>query len=251
MGRKPNYEGMLAETFCFQGHNGDVIGGYLAKPLGAGLHPGVIVIHDIFGLMVPHPKEIARKFAANGYIALAPDLYARESFPDADSARAGVQASGGIPDGRVVDDLEGAATALNALATCNGKLGCIGYCAGGRQTVLFACNTASLSAAVDCYGGNVVTEKATPNQPQPVIQMVNRISCPLLGLFGEDDQNPSPGNVLVLEEHLKGHGKTYEFHSYPGAGHAFFADYRPSYRQEAAVDGWNHVFNWFEKYLKG
>jgi carboxymethylenebutenolidase len=245
------YEGLIAETVQFPGHNGENVSGYVARPLGAGPFPGVIVIHEVFGL-TPDIKEMARRFATEGYIAVTPDLYTREAFStftDISEVRAAIQAIGGFPDERFIGDLEGTATYLKSLPTCSGKLGCIGYCSGGRNALLFACNTNSLSAAVNCYGGRVVDEP-TPTAPVPVIQMVKDLSCPLLGLFGKEDGNPSPEHVAILEDELRKHGKTHELHSYDNAGHAFFAAHRPSYRQEAAVDGWQKVFDFFGKHLK-
>ncbi len=244
------YEGMLAETTMFPGDKGDIIGGYIARPLGSGIYPGVIVIHEVFGL-VRHTKELVRKFAADGYIAIAPDLYYREGPGDPEIISTAVRQKGGIPDSRVISDLEGCVTALRSIATCNGKIGCIGHCSGGRQTLLFACNTKNLAAAVNCYGGRVVTDELTPNQPKPVIDMVSKLSCPLLGLFGQSDANPSPEHVARLEQELKKHQKKYESKSYPpDTGHGFFADYRPSYRQESAVDGWQRIFDFFGRNLK-
>jgi len=244
-----SYEGMLAETVNLAGHNGDIIGGYMARPLGPGPYPGVIVIHEAFGL-VEHTKELVRKFAAHGYISIAPDLYYREGPGDLEEIRAKIQQMGGVPDTRAIGDLEGAATILRSVPTCNGKLGCIGHCSGGRHTLLFACNTRSLTAAVNCYGGRVVSDELTPNQPKAVIDMVSDLSCPLLGLFGEVDTNPSPEHVARLEGELKKYNKEYELKSYPpDSGHGFFADYRPSYRQESAVDGWERIFDFFGRHL--
>ncbi|MBI4284097.1 MAG: dienelactone hydrolase family protein [Chloroflexi bacterium] len=247
--RRIPYEGMLAETVSFPGNNGDIIGGYLARPLGSGPYPGVILIHEVFGL-VEHTKELARKFAAHGYITIAPDLYYREGPGDLEQIVAAIRQSGGIPDAQAIGDLGGAAAALLSMVTSNGKIGCIGHCSGGRHTLLFACNTRSLSAAVDCYGGRVVTEELTPKQPKAVIDMIAGLNCPLLGLFGESDANPSPQHVARLEAELKKQRKQYEFKSYPpDTGHGFFADHRPSYRQESAVDGWQRIFAFFGRYL--
>ncbi len=247
--RRLNYEGMLAETVSFAGDKGDIIGGYMARPLGAGPYPGVIVIHEAFGL-VEHTKELARKFAAHGYIAIAPDLYYREGPGQLEEVRAKIQQMGGVPDSRAIGDLEGAVKAIRSVVTGSGKFGCIGHCSGGRHTLLFACNTKNLAAAVDCYGGRVVTNELTPSQPKAVIDMIADLSCPLLGLFGQLDQNPSPEHVARLEAELKKYHKDYQFKSYPpDAGHGFFADYRPSYRQEAAVDGWQRIFDFFARHL--
>ena len=247
--QRPTYQGMLAETTCFSGHNGDIIGGYMARPLGPGPYPGVIVIHEAFGL-VEHTKELTRRFATRGYIAIAPNLYTREGPGDPEDIQAVIRRMGGVPDSRTIGDLEGVATALRSVATCSDKIGCIGHCSGGRQTLLFACNSKSISAAVDCYGGRVITEELTPTQPKAVVDMVADLSCPLLGLFGESDTNPSPEHVTRLEEELKKHNKEYEFKSYPpDTGHGFFADYRPSYRQASAVDGWRRIFDFFGRHL--
>lgn len=247
--RRTTYEGMLAETMSFSGDHGDIIGGYMARPLGSGPYPGVVVIHEAFGL-VEHTKELVRKFAAHGYISIAPDLYYREGPGDPEKILAAVRQKGGAPDSRVIGDLEGAVVALRSVVTSSGKIGCIGHCSGGRHTLLFACNTKNLAAAVNCYGGRVVTDELTPNQPKAVIDMVADLSCPLLGLFGELDANPSPEHVARLEEEVKKHNKEHEFKSYPGdTGHGFFADYRPSYRQESAVDGWQRIFDFFGRHL--
>jgi carboxymethylenebutenolidase len=140
---------------------------------------------------------------------------------------------------------------MKSLANCTGKLGVIGYCSGGRQVVLFSCNTNSLSAAITCYGGRVVMapEQLTERMPKAPIDMISGLNVPLLGLHGDEDQNPSPDMVEQLRQELEKQGKTFEFHSFENAGHAFFADYRPSYRQHAAVDGWEKVFDWYGKHL--
>ena len=245
------YEGMLAETVGFTGQNGDSLSGYLARPLGGGPYGSVVVIHEVFGL-VEHIREVARKIAAHGYVALAPDLHHREGPGSPDDVAAAVRAAGGVPDERCIGDVKGAVDYLRSLAYSNGKVGVIGFCSGGRQTYLVACNIPSLNAAVDCYGGGVVTtpDQLTPRRPRAPIDMTSDLACPLLGLFGKEDGNPSPEHVARMDEELKKAGKTHEFRSYDNAGHGFFADYRPSYQQEAAVDGWNRLFTWFDRYLQ-
>jgi carboxymethylenebutenolidase len=196
-------------------------------------------------------KEIARRLADEGYIALVPNLYSRQA-PGAspDDAAAAVRALGGVPDEQLVGDVDGAAKHIKSLASSNGKVGCIGYCSGGRQSFLAACSL-KLDAAVDCYGAAIVNPlpAGSPVKMAPVVQLAKDLSCPLLGMFGEDDQHPSPEEVAVLEKHLIEHGKTYEFHSYPGAGHAFFCVDRPAYRPEAATDGWDKVNAFFGRQL--
>jgi carboxymethylenebutenolidase len=144
----------------------------------------------------------------------------------------------------------GARSYLQGLTSSNGKVGAIGYCSGGRQTFLAACSL-PLDAAVDCYGAFVVNSppEGMPLKMSPIIDLAPKLSCPLLGLFGEEDSHPSPEETAQLEKRLAELGKTLEFHTYPGAGHGFFAVDRPSYRPEAAVDGWTRVFAWFDRHL--
>jgi carboxymethylenebutenolidase len=247
------FDAMLAETVYFAGHGGDRIEAYLARPLGPGPHGGVVVIHHMPGYDEP-TKEITRKLAARGYLAMCPNLYSREA-PGAspDDAAAVARAAGGVPDERLVGDVAAAAGQLRALASSNGKVGVIGYCSGGRQAFLAACSL-PLDAAVDCYGAFVV---GTPPQGsplagvRPLTGIADRLSCPLLGLFGAEDRYPSPEQTAELEQVLAAHGKTFELHTYDGAGHAFFAVDRPAYRPQAAVDGWQRVFGWFDRHLRG
>ena len=243
-------DGLMAHTVQFEGHDNDQISGYLARPAGTGPYPGVVVIHEVFGLTT-WVREVARKIADRGYVALAPDLHHREGPGDEDDVAAIVRAAGGNPDARTIGDVEGAMAHLRTLDYCTGKIGAIGYCSGGRQTYLVACNIPSLDAAVDCYGGRVVAAPSDLNEVQPraPIDMSEGLGCPLLGLFGAEDANPSPEQVQQIEQELKRHGKTFELHTYQNAGHGFFADYRPSYSQAAAVDGWERVFAWFGKHL--
>jgi carboxymethylenebutenolidase len=194
---------------------------------------------------------MVRKFAAHGYLALCPNLFYREAPGAApDDASAAVRARGGVPDERLVGDVAGAAAYLRSFPSANGKVGAIGHCSGGRQTFLAACSL-QLDAAVDCYGAFVVgtPPEGLPLKVKPLLDIADRLSCPLLGLFGADDKYPSPDQTTELEQALTKHGKTFEFHTYPGAGHAFFAVDRPSYLPEAAVDGWRRIFDWYGRYL--
>jgi carboxymethylenebutenolidase len=244
------YDATLAETVTIRGDGGDEIEAYLARPMSPGPHGGVVVIHHMPGYDAP-TKEIARTFAVNGYNALMPNLYHRDA-PGAspDDAAAAARAQGGVPDSRLIGDVAAAAAFLRGLTSANGKVGVIGYCSGGRQSVLAACSL-PLDAAIDCYGAFVVGSppEGMPLKVGPIKHLIKDLSCPLLGLFGADDQYPSPEQVAELEQELKDQGKTYEFHSYEGAGHAFFSVNRPAYRPEAAVDGWNRIFSWFNRYL--
>jgi carboxymethylenebutenolidase len=243
-------DALLAETIMITGNNGEEIEAYSARALDEAPRGGVVVIHHMPGYDA-QTKEIARNFAAHGYNAVVPNLYWREA-PGAspDDAAATARANGGVPDDRLVGDVAGATAYLKGLGNSNGKVGVIGYCSGGRQSFLAAVSL-DLDAAVDCYGAFIVGEipEGMPLKVTPIVDKTPSLSCPLLGLFGEEDSYPSPAQVAELEEALKANGKTYEFHSYPNAGHAFFAVNRPAYRVEAANDGWEKIFTFYGEYL--
>jgi carboxymethylenebutenolidase len=245
------YEGQLAETIVLTGHDADQIDAYLARPLGAGPFPGVVVIHHMPGWDGPH-KEIARRFAHHGFVTILPNLHFREGKATPEENSASIRAAGGMPDDRTMGDVQASIDHLRALPYLNGKVGVIGYCSGGRQSYLAACTRRGLNAAVDCYGGGVVAkpEDITPRQPKAPIDFTKDLSAPLLGLFGIEDTRPSPDDTAKTAAELKKHGKTFEFHTYDNAGHAFFAVDRPQFRQAAALDGWKRVLGWFDKYLR-
>ena len=244
------YEGQIAETVTLRGHQGDLIDAYLARPLGGGRLPGVDVIHHMPGWDGP-TKEIARRFAHHGFATLSPNLQFREGKATPEENSASVRAAGGMPDDRTMGDVQGAIDYLRALPYLNGKVGVIGYCSGGRQAYLAACTLRGIDAAINCYGGGVVAkaEELTSRQPVAPIDFTKDLQCPLLGLFGVEDTRPSPDDTAKTEAALKQHNKTYEFHTYDNAGHAFFAVDRPHYRQHAAMDGWQKVLTWFGKHL--
>jgi carboxymethylenebutenolidase len=245
------YEALFAETVLMRGHQGDQIDAYLARPLGVSAAPGVVVIHHMPGWDGP-TKEIARRFAHHGYVAISPNLHFREGKATPQENSASVRAAGGMPDDRAMGDVQGAVDHLRALPYVNGRVGVIGYCSGGRQSYLAACTVRGLDAAIDCYGGGVVAkpEELTPRQPVAPIELTRDLQCPLLGLFGVEDTRPSPADTAKTKEALDKFGKTYEFHTYDNAGHAFFAVDRPQYRQAVAVDGWEKVFAFLGKHLR-
>jgi carboxymethylenebutenolidase len=244
-------EDLTAQTVRISGFGGDEIEAYLAVPDdGAAARGSVVVIHHMPGYD-SSSKEIVRKFAANGYAALMPNLYYREA-PGAspDDAAATARAGGGVPDGRLVGDVAGAADYLRALQSSNGKVGVIGYCSGGRQSFLAACSL-NLDAAVDCYGAFIVNPPPAdrPLKATPIVGLASDLSCPLLGLFGAEDSFPTPAETAELSKALDEYGKQHEFHTYEGAGHAFFAVDRPAYRPEAANDGWQKIWDFYGRYL--
>jgi carboxymethylenebutenolidase len=244
------YEGMLAETVTLHGFHGDIINAYFARPLGPGPFPGMVVIHHAPGWDEWY-REATRKFAHHGYAAISPNLYYRDGYGTPEDVAAKVRGAGGVPDDQAVGDVEGAMQYLRSLPYLNGKVSVFGTCSGGRHAFLTACRVKGFDAVVDCWGGRVVMTKEdlTPRQPVAPIDYTQDLSCPLLGLFGEEDKSPTPEQVAQHEQALKQHGKTYEFHMYPQAGHGFFYYDRPVYRQEQAVDGWKKIFAFLDRYL--
>jgi carboxymethylenebutenolidase len=244
-------DAFISETIRITGHGGDEIEAYAARPADPGKQiGGVVLIHHMPGYD-RESKEHVRRIAAEGYNVVMPNLYWREApGASSDDAAAAARAQGGVPDERLVGDVAGGADYLKSLPTANGKVGTIGYCSGGRQSFLAAVSL-QVDAAVDNYGAFVVGSQpeGAPVKMTAIVDKTPNLSCPLLGLFGADDKYPSPEHVKELEEALKAAGKTYEFHSYEGAGHGFFSPDRPTYRVEAAVDGWQKVIAFYGKYL--
>jgi carboxymethylenebutenolidase len=245
-------DSMTTRTVMIKGHDGDEVEAYLARPEGEGPRGGMIVIHHMPGYD-RGTKEIVRRFAELGYDAIMPNLYWRAAPGAApDDAAATVRAQGGVPDAQLVGDVAGAASHLRALPSSNGKVGVIGYCSGGRQSVLAACNV-DVDAAIDCYGA-FVTGTPPEGFPLKVTNLVDQLPnlrAPLLGLFGNDDKYPTPEQVDELDEILTREGKPHEFHRYDGAGHAFFSVGGPMYRPEAAVDGWERIEDFLNANLGG
>ncbi len=245
------WDSLIAETISIPGAAGDTVEAYVARPAVEAARGGVVVIHHMPGFDAA-TKEITRRFATMGYDAICPNLYWREApGADPDDAAAAARAVGGVPDDRLVGDVGGAAAHLRSLPTSNGRAGVIGYCSGGRQSVLAACSL-DLDAAVDCYGAFVTGGPPPPGYPIRVATLEDRLldlRCPLLGLFGNEDKNPAPADVDELEVLLTRLGKTFEVHRYDGAGHAFFAVNRPGYRVAAANDGWVRISAFFATHL--
>jgi len=241
---------LLAETITITGANGDQLEAYAARRLDSAPRGGVVVIHHMPGYD-NSTKEMVRRFAAEGYNAVCPNLYTREAPGAApDDAAAAARALGGVPDDRLVGDVAGAAAYLRGLENSNGRVGVIGHCSGGRQAFLSGCSL-DLQASVDCYGAFVTESvpEGVPLRVGPIGHLAKDLSGPLLGLFGAEDQHPSPEATAQLEELLKEHGKEYEFHTFADAGHAFFAVDRPAYRPQAAVEGWKLILDFFARHL--
>jgi carboxymethylenebutenolidase len=244
-------DAIQAETVMITGNNGDEIEAYAATCVDDAPRGGVVVIHHMPGYD-RETKEIARRFAAQGYNAIVPNLYWRVA-PGADpsDAAAKARAEGGIPDEQFVGDASGSMDYLKSLPNSNGKVASIGYCSGGRHSWL-ANGSLPLDAAIVCYGAFIIGTVPEGMPPRPDLgHLAASMSGPILGLFGNDDVYPTPADVDKLEQLLMDAGKPYEFHRYDGAGHAFFSVDRTAYRPEAAVDGWEKVWAFLATNLAG
>jgi len=233
---------------------GGHIAAYLATPNQPGSYPGIVVIQEAFGL-VDHICDVARRFANIGYNAVAPALYWRRGGPaNPDDINTVFPVMFDLPDSEAVQDLEAAAACLRGLPGATGKVGAIGFCSGGRHTLLFACSSSKVDAAVDCWGGFI--QRATPDaeitaaRPKAPLDMVGQLHCPLFGVFGEEDQNPPVALEAELKKRAAAAKKDVTTKIYKGAGHAFLADYRPSYREPAAKELWADATAFFGKHLK-
>jgi carboxymethylenebutenolidase len=200
-------------------------------------------------------RDVAGRLANIGYVALAVDLYTREGGPpQGDFMEVIMPRLFSLPDARVLGDLEGAADHLRSRQDVSGKLGCIGFCVGGRMTLLFACASDRLDAAVDCWGGFIdkaeFEERTTANRPTPPLEMAGRLTCPLYAAIGAEDQNPSPEMGEQLRERAAAGGQEVTVEIYEGAGHAFFADYRPTYRPEPAHRLWQQIVPFLARHLQ-
>ena len=245
------YEGLMAETVMMTSANGDWINAYFARPLGAGPFPGIVLAHHMPGWDEWY-REATLRFARHGYITITPNLYFRAGHGTPDDIAAKVRGEGGISDDQAIDDLGGAMQYVQMLPYSNSKVGVFGTCSGGRHAYLAACRLPGFDAIVDCWGGRVVMnpEQLTEKTPVAPLEYTSTLNCPILGIFGNEDKNPTPEQVDQHEVELKKHGKNYEFHRYDGAGHGFFYYHVPAYRPAQAVDGWQKVFSFLEKYLQ-
>jgi len=245
------YEGMLAETITIPGYQGDRIHAYFSRPLGVGPFPGIVLIPHIPG-WDEYSRETARRFSQHGYLVVCPDIYCRIGHGTPDEISKKSRELGGVSDDSVMGDSAGSLEHLQSLPYSNGKVGVIGMCSGGRHAFMAACRVEGFDAVVDCWGGRVVAapEELKPSQPVQALDYTPQLSCPLLGISGNDDTNPTPEHVNILEEELKKYKKDYQFYRYDGAPHGFWYYHTDRYRPKAAMDSWDKVFEFFDLHLK-
>ena len=216
---------------------------YVSLPAGGVAHPAVIVIQHAGGVD-EFVRRMCDQLAEGGFAAVAPDLYHRE---DPNSSDDPMTRMGRLRDVRIVADVNAAVEHARGLAEVRpDRIGITGFCMGGRVTYLMAASSAAFKAGVVFYGGSIM---APWGQGPAPFDISSQIACPILGLFGEDDPNPNPADVAKIDAELTRLGKAHKFHSYPGAGHAFMNEGRPSYREGAANDAWKRCLAWFDGYL--
>ena len=215
--------------------NGDTVPGYLAEPAQGGASPGVVLIQEWWGL-VPHIKEVAGRFADQGFVALAPDLYHGRQAAEPDEAR---KLAMELDRQHAVLEIISAIHYLQGLPKVQPKrIGVVGWCMGGSLAIVTAGQCAEVGATVAFYG--------MPRE----LSVVQGITAPLLGLYAEHDHGITLESVHMLEQMLEQQGTPHEIHIYPGASHAFFNDARPQiYDPQAAADAWQRTLDWFRRYL--
>ena len=238
-------DGLVAGEITLPAPDGVALKAYRAQPAGKGPFPTVLVVQEIFGVH-EYIRDVCRRLARQGYQAIAPNLFQRQGDPMGIDSVADILAKvvSKVPDAQVLADLDATA----AWAAANGgdaaRLGITGFCWGGRIAWLYAAHNPKLKAGVAWYGR--LTGVASAMTPQHPIDVVDKISAPVLGLYGAKDQGIPVSDVDDMKADLAKAGKRAEFVVYPDAGHAFHADYRPSYRAADAADGWGRLLAWFK-----
>lgn len=225
---------------------------YLARPDGAGPLPGVVVVQEAFGVN-DHIRDVCRRFAGAGYVALAPEIFHRQGagieLPYTNFTPAGEQLARLTNDGLEVD-LAAAFDHLRGEAEVDTwRVGLVGFCVGGFAAFLGACRL-DPAATVSFYGGGIVRARAGMKL-EPVLEEADAIDTPILCLFGSEDSGIPPADVEAIRARLEQRAIGSAVHVYEGAKHAFFCDQRPAYHPEAAADAWRRTLEWFERYVKG
>ena len=241
------------EADDLHGYQGQDMVTYVSHPLptAGNSFPAIIVVQEAFGV-TRHIEKVCDRFAQEGYVAIAPAIFHRE-HPNPklgyDEMPAVQRYMGALRDDELIEDLN---VTINYLQVTYGrtrgqKIGIVGYCLGGRITYLGATSCPELSAASVYYGGRILAPFG--DGPAP-IDLTSQIKIPVMGNFGGQDSNPSPDDVGQIEAKLKEAGVTYDFKSYPDAGHGFNCDERDSYHEASAADALTRTLGWFDRYLK-
>jgi len=242
-------EGLIADEIQIPAPAGN-FPAYRAIPRDSTRPPVILVVQEIFGVH-EHIKDVARRFAKEGYMAIAPELFHRQGdvsqLQDIKEIIEKVVTK--VPDAQVMDDLDATVAWADRNGGDTGRLGITGFCWGGRITWLYAAHNPRVDAGVAWYGRlEGARSESTPAHP---IDLVQKIDAPILGLYGGADSGIPVKSVQRMNEALAAAGKPSTIHVYPDAPHAFHADYRPSYRKEVAEDGWKRALEWFRTHGVG
>lgn len=228
------------------GRGYDTIPGYFARPAAGEKFPTVLVVQEIFGVH-EHIKDICRRLAKRGYLAVAPELFFRQGdvskMKDINEILETVVAK--VPDAQVMKDLDATVAWAEANKGDVKRLAVTGFCYGGRITWLYAAQNPDVKAGVAWYGR--LQGVASANQPKHPIDLVKQLKAPVLGLYGGKDQGIPMSDVEDMQNDLKAVQSKSQIVVYAEAPHGFNADYRQSYRKEAAEDGWKKMLDWFAK----
>jgi carboxymethylenebutenolidase len=242
---KTDTNGLTAGDTKIKVSDGDMPG-YFARPNGVSNPPVVLVAMEIFGLH-EYIKDVTRRLAKLGAFAVAPDYYFRKGVDltaITDMAQL-MPLVNSKPDAELLSDLDSTVAWAKSQGGDTGRLGIVGFCRGGRTVWEYAAHSGALKAGVAFYGSLV--DPANPAWPKSPLQLVPEMKAPVLGMYGEADAGIPVAQVEQMKAALAAAGKTAEFKIYPGAPHGFHADYRASYRKEAAEDAWNQMQAWFRK----
>ncbi len=218
---------------------------YYAKPSGRDDLPVILVVHEIWSLH-EHFKDVCRRLAKEGYLAIACDFFARQGDPSNLEIEEIRKIVAQVPDAQVIGDLDAAAQWAASHGGDAKRIGITGFCWGGRIVWLYAAHSPALRAGVAWYGK--VEAPATALQPKHAVDIAGDLKAPVLGLYGGADAGIPNEGVDRMREALRAAGKPCEIHTYPDTPHAFYADYRPSYRQREADDGWRRMLDWFRRH---
>jgi len=226
--------------------------GYLALPTEEGQYPGLIIVHEAFG-PGDHYRDLAHRFAAQGYAALALNLYSRIGAPDPDDIGQVVAKMFELDDVQTSRDLAATAAYLRSRSESTGRIGVIGFSSGARASLIFACTTDGADALVDCYGGfltkatfEAAVTGARPAQPMDLLE---GLRCPLLAVFGSEDTDPSPAEAEEMRQRLASVDQPVEIRVFENAGHSFFADHRETYSEAAAHELWPVILDFLGRHL--
>ena len=220
--------------------------GYFARPTGVNNPPVVLVAMEIFGLH-EYIRDVTRRLAKLGALAVAPDYYFRKAdLTKITDMPQILPIVNGKPDAELLSDLDSTVAWAKSQGGDTSRLGIIGFCRGGRTVWEYAAHSTALKAGASFYGAPV--DPPNPLWPKSPMQLVPEMKAPVIGFYGEADTGIPVATVEAMKAALAENKKTAEFHLYPGAPHGFHADFRSSYRKEAAEDAWSNMQAWFKKY---